>query len=168
MNELQNTELLIVLAEVSAAFIGFSLVIGLLQQSDSRANLRKQAMHSVAELAMISGGGSLVVLILAIFDFPTEVVWRSASAIAALLWAVTFHGATIRYATPETKWYQVEKARHAGWLSTIGIILLTFNSVISTGMSEQLHILGLFLALCTSGFLFLFSTFLLDSDIKEP
>ena len=168
MNEIQHSELLIVLAEVSAAFIGFSLVVGLLQQDDLKANLRKQAMHSVAELAMISGGGSLVVLILAIFELQAELVWRVASAIAALLWAVTFYGATKRYATPGTKWYQVEKARHAGWLSTTGIILLTFNSVVTTGMSAQLHILGLFLALCTSGFLFLFSAFLLGSNDDQP
>ena len=124
-------------------------------------------MHSVAELAMISGGGSLVVLVLVIFDLHTEVVWRAASAIAALLWIVTFYGATKRYATPGTKWYQIEKARIAGVLSTIGIILLTFNSVISTGRSEQLHILGLFLALSSSGFLFLFSTFMLGSGDNE-
>ncbi len=43
--ELPHADVLAVIAEVSAAFVGFSLAIGLLQPNQPDAELRKQAMH---------------------------------------------------------------------------------------------------------------------------
>ena len=74
--ELPHADVLAVIAEVSAAFVGFSLAIGMLQPNQPDAELRKQAMHSVAELAMISGAGALVVLVIHTFNLSTETTWR--------------------------------------------------------------------------------------------
>ena len=70
--ELAHTDVLVLIAEVSATFVGFSLAIGLLQANQPGAKLRKQAMHSVAELAMISCSGALVVLVVQTFGLSAE------------------------------------------------------------------------------------------------
>jgi hypothetical protein len=69
---LAHTDLFALMAEVSAAFVGFSLVIGLLQPSHPGAAVRLNIMRAVAELAMISGGGAILVLILHEFGMPSE------------------------------------------------------------------------------------------------
>ncbi len=46
---LAHSDLFALLAEVSATFVGFSLVIGLLQPDNPRAGVRLRLMQSIAE-----------------------------------------------------------------------------------------------------------------------
>jgi hypothetical protein len=160
----QHADVLAVIAQVAAAFVGFSLAIGLLQPDQAGAELRKQTMHSVAELAMVSGAGALVVLVIQTFDLSAETTWRIGSACTASLWAVTLYWATKRYSGTGTNWKRIDRIRYAGWLSFVGIGLLVFNALVSTDLGGQLFILGLFLALAISGYLFLVATFLIETN----
>jgi len=161
--ELAHTDVLAVIAEVAAAFVGFSLAIGLLQPDQPGAKLRRQAMHSVAELAMVSGAGALVVLVIKTYGLPAEMTWRIGSAFAALLWGATFYLAVKRYADVG---YSVtdKNVRYAVLSSVTGVVLLSVNSIFPTAGVGPIHISGLFLALITAGYLFLLSTFIIESD----
>lgn len=162
--ELPHADVLAVIAEVSAAFVGFSLAIGLLQPNQPDAELRKQAMHSVAELAMISGAGALVVMVINTFSLSTETAWRIGSSCTAALWAATFYWATIRYSRTGINWTKIDKVNYAGWMSVVGIGLFVVNAAVSTDIAGPIHIVGLFLALVDAAFLFLVSTFLIETD----
>ena len=158
---LEHSDILPVIAEVAAAFVGFSLAIGLLQPNQPGAELRKQSMQSVAELAMISGAGALVILVLQTFVSSPDIIWRTGSGVTALLWAAMFYWATLRYSKTGTRWNRIEKVKYAGWLSVVGIGVFIVNVLVPTDYSGPIHIVGLFLALVLSGYMFLTAIFLI-------
>ena len=162
--ELQHTDALAVIAEVSAAFVGFSLAIGLLQPNQADAHLRRHAMHSVAELGMVSAGGAVIVLVVHAFGFSEEVTWRLGSMFAASLLGTTFYLATKRYAADGYPLKSTDNVRYAAWLSVLGIVIFTANAAIPTGLAGPIHLAGLFVALFDCGYLFLLSTFFIGSD----
>ena len=162
--ELAHTDVLVVLAEVSATFVGFSLAIGLLQADQPGAKFRKQAMHSVAELAMIACAGALVVLVVQTFGFTAETTWRIGSGFAALFWGATFSWAVIRYAGAGHTVFSDRKTAAAATISVLGIGVFVINAIVSTEMAGAIHIAGIFLALVDAGYLFLLSTFLTEAD----
>jgi hypothetical protein len=162
--DLTNSDVLVVIAEVSATFVGFSLAIGLLQAHQPGAGLRKQAMHSVAELAMVSCGGALVVLVVHTFGFSTKATWRIGSGFTALFWGATFWWALVRYARAGHSALKDQRVTYAALISVVGIGLFLVNAAFPTEALAAIHIAGLFLALACAGYLFLLSTFLVDKD----
>jgi hypothetical protein len=162
--ELAHTDVLTLIAEVSATFVGFSLAIGLLQANQPGAKLRKQAMHSVAELAMISCAGALVVLVVQTFGLSAETTWRVGSGCAALFWGATFSWAIVRYAEAGHSLLKDRRVTYPAAMSVVGIGLFVMNVAVPTETIGAIHIAGLFLALVTAGYLFLLSTFLIDTD----
>nr|BAJ06932.1 hypothetical protein [uncultured bacterium] len=162
--ELAHTDVLALIAEVSATFVGFSLAIGLLQANQPGAKLRKQAMHSVAELAMISCAGALVVLVVQTFGLSAETTWRVGSGCAALFWGATFAWALVRYAEAGHSALKDKRVKYAAAISVLGIGLFIANITFPTQMIGAIHIVGLFLALVLAGYLFLLSTFLINAD----
>ena len=161
------SDVLTVLAEVSATFVGFSLAIGLLQTNRPGAKLRKQAMHSVAELAMVACGGALVVLVVQTFGLPAELTWRIGSVFAALFWGATFWWAVGRYGASGYSAFTERSVGFAAGLSVLGIGLFVLNVVMPTDAIAAIHISGLFVALADAGYLFLLSTFLIDAREQE-
>ena len=149
---------------VSATFVGFSLAIGLLQATQPGAALRRQAMHSVAELAMVSCGGALVVLVVHTFSLSANAAWRIGSGLTALLWSTTFWWALVRYARAGHSALKDHRVTYAALVSVLGIGLFVINTVFPTEAVAAIHIAGLFLALATAGYLFLLSTFLVEKD----
>ncbi len=162
--ELAHTDVLTLIAEVSATFVGFSLAIGLLQANQPGAKLRKQAMHSVAELAMISCAGALVVLVVQTFGLSAETTWRVGSGCTALFWGATFSWALVRYARAGHSILSDRSLAYAAAITVVGIGLFIMNVVVPTEKIGAIHIAGLFLALVDAGYLFLLSTFLIDTD----
>ena len=162
--DIQHADVLAVIAEVSAAFVGFSLAIGLLQPDQPGAALRKQAMQSVAELGLIAAGGAVVILVLNTFAFDQAVTWRVGSLVTALVWGVTFFGATRRFSGTGKHWHRIEKFKYAGWLSILGVLTLGLNGIMYTPYAGAVHVAGLFLALVTSAFMFLVSTFIVGAN----
>ena len=49
-------------------------------------------------------------------------------------------------------------------MSVVGIGLFVVNAAVSTDIAGPIHIVGLFLALVDAAFLFLVSTFLIETD----
>ena len=162
--ELSHTDVLSVIAEVAAAFVGFSLAIGLLQPNQPGAKLRRHAMQSVAELAMVACGGELVVLVVKTFGWSSDLSWRVGSASTAIFWGGTFYWAIIRYGQSGYTVFTDKNIRFAALLSVLGIGLFSANAVFPTALAEPLHITGLFFALIDAGYLFLLSTFLIEAD----
>ena len=162
--ELQHADVLAVMAEVSAAFIGFSLAIGLLQSNQSGAKFRREAMQSVAELAMVSCAGALAVLVVKTYGLSVKETWRIGSICAAALWSVTFYWARTRYAVAGYGIRTTPTVKYAAWITVLGIGIFAINAVFPTKLAGPIHITGLFLALVDSAYLFLLSTFLVDSD----
>ncbi len=83
MNPLPLENLLIVLAEVAAAFVGFSLVVGVLRARS--AGSAKEAwgfysMRDVAEIGLVSVFTSILPLVIHAFGANPEATWRIGSA----------------------------------------------------------------------------------------
>ena len=92
------------------AHVGFSLAIGLLQANQPAAGFRKQAMHSVAELAMISCGGALVVLVVNTFGLSVKTTWRIGSGFTALFWGATFWWASSAMLEQDTQRLNIKES----------------------------------------------------------
>jgi len=162
--DLTTSDVLVVIAEVSATFVGFSLAIGLLQASQPGAGLRKQAMHSVAELAMISCGGALVVLVVHTFGLSAKTTWRVGSGLTALFWGATFWWALVRYARAGHSALEDHRVAYAALVSVLGVGLFVVNAAFPTEAVAAIHITGLFLALAGAGYLFWLATFMVEKD----
>ena len=162
--ELAHTNVLSIITQVSATFVGFSLAIGLLQANQPGAKLRKQAMHSVAELAMVSCAGALIVLVVQTFGLSAETTWRVGSGCAALFWGATFSWALVRYAEAGHSVLKEKSMTFPAAISVIGIGLFIINVAVPTKMIGAIYIAGLFLSLVTAGYLFLLSTFIINTD----
>jgi hypothetical protein len=83
LNPLPQENLLSALGEVSAAFVGFSLVVGILRDrsSDTTEDDRSVSpMRDVAEIGLTAVGASFLPLVINDFGASPETTWRLASA----------------------------------------------------------------------------------------
>ena len=156
---LPHSDLFALLAAVSATFVGFSLVIGLLQPDHPSAPIRLNLMRAVAELALISGGGAILVLMLYEFGLPKDGVWRLASLVVGLGWFVLHIFALRRLASVGSSWYKLNIVRIAPILASSGLLLVFWNVILPSEYSGSRYVAALILALITSAFLFIVSTF---------
>ena len=159
---LLHADLLTLIAEVSAAFVGFSLIIGFLQPDQEKARIRARSMQSVAELGIIACFGALIVLVVNSFGVVAEVTWRAGGLATAILW-LWLHV----YAVREMKRsgpIGSSNVKYVVWVARSGIILLVSNTVFLPDYAGAVHVAGLFISLVASGMLFLISTFRLSSD----
>ena len=153
-----HTDLLALLAEVSAAFVGFSLVVGLLQPGQSNAASRRSSMQGVAELGLIAAGGALLVLLLNAFDVEAQRAWRASSGALALGWAVVLFFA-LRRAYRAGGSLRDPQPFIGGSIACSGILLLAWNAISPGPPSGPIYLLALSLALGDSAFLFLEAAF---------
>lgn len=156
---IEHTELISLVAEVAATFIGFSLAIGLLQPDQPSAARRIQSMHSVAELAMIAAGGALLALALDAFQLSSELVWRGASTIIFVLWLALHMLAVRRFKRVGTLIAETRFLQIAATIAFVGMGLLLWNAVNPGEHSGAIFTAALILALADSAFLFILSTF---------
>jgi hypothetical protein len=160
---LVHSELLALIAEVSAAFVGFSLIIGFLQPSQKEARIRARSMQSVAELAIIACFGALIVLVINSFGVGPELTWRAGSLATAILW-LSLHVYAVREMKNQEGPIGTSNVKYVVWLTRAGMILLVSNTVLLPDCAGAVYVAGLFIALVASGMLFLISTFRLSSD----
>jgi hypothetical protein len=156
---IEHASVVELVAEVAATFVGFSLVIGLLQPHDPSASRRRQSMRSVAELGLIAAGGAMLALALDTFGLDPEDVWRAASIVTALLWVALHIVASRRFKTAGSQITRTRFLRIAASLAFIGMGLLLWNAMIPDAYSGSRYIASLMLALTVSAFLFLLETF---------
>ena len=156
---IEHADVVALVAEVAATFVGFSLVIGLLQPHDASTSRRRQSMRSVAELGLIAAAGAMLALALDTFGLGPDEVWRAASVLVALLWVALHMVASRRFRTAGSQITRTRFLRIAASLAFIGIGLLAWNAIIPGDYSGARYIASLMLALTVSAFLFLLETF---------
>jgi len=153
-----HTDLLSLIAEVSAAFVGFSLVVGLLQPGQANAASRLSSMQGVAELGLIAAGGAILVLLLNASGVAAEVSWRASSGALALGWAVILYFALRRALRAGGSLWEPQPLV-GGALACSGILLLAWNAISPGTLSGPLYLVALTLALADSAFLFIQAAF---------
>ena len=156
---IEHTELISLVAEVAATFIGFSLAIGLLQPDQPSAPRRLQSMRSVAELAIIAAGGALLALALDAFHLSSEMVWRYASTTIFVLWLTLHMLAVGRFKRAGTLVKESRFLQIAAIIAFAGMGPLLWNAVFSSEYSGARFTAALILALADAAFLFLLAAF---------
>ena len=94
---LEHKDLLALIAEVSAAFVGFSMVVGVLRPEQTGEAGRMRSMRAVAETGLIAGGGAVFALVLDSLALPHRWVWRLSGLVVAVGWLVAFTYAIRRF-----------------------------------------------------------------------
>lgn len=155
----QHADLLRLISGLSATFVGFSLVIGLLQPDQPNAGVRVNSMRGVAELALIAGAGALLALLLDAFGLSSETLWRFASATLGAAWAVAHFFASRRFRRAGTTMTRSRSLLLVVVLAYSGIILLVLNAIAPSASSGARYSAALVLALSASAWLFVRATF---------
>ena len=152
--------LLALIAEVSAAFVGFSMVVGVLRPDEARGKARIQSMRAVAETALIAGGGALLALTLSALDLALEMVWRVASFMVAVAWAWAFAYAVRRFRAAGSP-LVVDSLQTAVMSSVVvaAIGLLLWNVAAPSGSAGGRYAAALTLALVISAKRFVYAHF---------
>jgi hypothetical protein len=157
--QLPHADTLTLIAEVSAAFVGFSYVIGLLQEDRPDAAATRTAMRGVAELALISGAGSFLALASAAYDVSADAVWRFGSFAIGVVWSVAHYFAARRFRAAGRPMMSSRLTIAPVTLAAFGIVLCWWNVAIPDEASGARYVSALCLALGGSALFFLGTTF---------
>jgi hypothetical protein len=88
LQSLPHESVLELLAEISAAFVGFSMLASVFRANTGDDRVRFAGFRDVAETALLAMLGSVTPLLLHALDWDAERIWRAASGALAALWAV--------------------------------------------------------------------------------
>ena len=164
---IEHADLVTLVAEISATFVGFSLVVGLLQPNEPTAARRRESMRSVAELGLIAVGGAMLALALDSFGMASDTVWRIASLLVAILW-IAFHlVASRRFKAAGSQIMKTGILWIPASLAFVGMGILLWNTILPDAHSGPRFIASLILALTVSAFLFLLETFRDGGDTND-
>ena len=83
---MEHQEYLFTIAQIAAAFVGFSMVVWAVSPEASSSKLRMVALHDVAVIGFIVLGGALAPYVIAQMSIAIGSVWRFASLALLLLW----------------------------------------------------------------------------------
>ncbi len=83
---MEHQDYLFTIAQVAAAFVGFSMVVDALSPDLPGSRLRRVVLHDVAVIGFIVLGGALGPYALAQTTLATGIVWRIASLGLLALW----------------------------------------------------------------------------------
>lgn len=83
---MEHQDFLVVLAEVAAAFVGFSMIVGALSPKTRHSALRRQFMRDVALIGFFVIGGGLFPYVLSANGLSMAATWRVASLGLTLVW----------------------------------------------------------------------------------
>jgi hypothetical protein len=166
---LDHNGLLVVIAEVAAAFVGFSMVVGLLRPSSAGAALRFYSIRDVAEISLIVVAGALLPLASQLFPVSEAATWRICSALLSIAWLVTFSFAVARFSRVGSL---IIRDRNPIWgavavsLVSCGNVLLWWNVVSPSGPAGGRYVAALLILLAIAGILFMSATF--SGDPEDP
>ena len=155
--EVAHASLLHTIAEVSAAFVGFSLVAGVLG-AGSADQYRFLSIRDVAEIGLVCLAGSLLPSVLHALSFSPEAAWRLASAVFSIAW---LGGAMLGI---RRFWRSGvgSQAPRLLWLGPVvaiaGNLLLWWNVLLPAAASGR-YVLALILYLGVSGLSFIAAVF---------
>jgi hypothetical protein len=164
VSELPHQEFMFTLAEVAAAFVGFSLIGGILRSADDGAT-RFLLMRDVAQVSLTAVAGSLLPYVLFQFGLEGESLWRISSVGLALGWVVGGAFAYRRASTAGILWEWAPALLVVGSLGNLGGAgLLLWSAFLGGSLSGSRYILALLILLTLAGLMFIWATFQKVSD----
>lgn len=152
-------EILTLIAEISAAFIGFSMVIGLLRLEGPGVVERVNAMRAVAELALIAGAGALIALLLSVFEVSDSMLWRISSGGTLALWLGLHTAAMRRLRSGGVRPFESGTFLFPVILALGAMLALAANVVFQIAVADALYCSALSLALVGSASIFVYQAF---------
>jgi len=156
---LAESDFLSLIAELAAAFMGFSLVVGLLQPDDPAAGIKLAAMRGVAELALVAALAALLPLLLEEFELVSSTIWRSAGGIAGMSWLVAHLLAARRFSRFGGRMITSKSTLLIAVVVTVGILLFFSASLLPGSHAGAFYCAATACALVCSAFLFLAAAF---------
>jgi hypothetical protein len=163
MAPLPHADLLTTIAEVSAAFVGFSLVVGVLRSRGPGSVERFLASRDVAEIGLIAVAAAFLPMALYAHGWGLEVCWRVASLGLSAAWLGSL-GVAVRRRMREG--VATPGPALVGVLLTLGVVgngLLLANTFAPGPGSGARYITALLVFLVLAGILFIIATFT-DAD----
>lgn len=164
MAELPHQEFLFVVAEIAAAFVGFSLIVGILRPAEGA--VRFLYLRDVAGISLIAIAGSLLPYLLFQFGVRGEPLWRASSGGFSLGWLIGMaYGARAIAAAGSPRWTKAPTMFVSQWLINLGGTGLLLWSVLFGGsLSGPRYTLALSLLLAQAGLMFIWAAFQRPSD----
>ncbi len=154
-----ESDFLSLIAELAAAFMGFSLVVGLLQPDDPAAGVHLASMRGVAELALVAALTSLLPLLLERFELSSSTIWRSSGGLAGVSWLVSHLLAARRFRRTGSRMITSKSALLIAAIAMVGILLFFSAALLPGDHAGALYCVATVCALVSSAFLFLAAAF---------
>jgi hypothetical protein len=156
---LENTDTLLALAEIAAAFAGFAALVSVIRRG---AREHHEAVHDLLRLRLVIASsvagvaGALVPVGLAGYGLETDLIWR----LAALIFLVMDNGIIASFTSayrpvrgkfpPDRLAVVVVSALE--FLEQLGLVAVIFN--FSFGNAPALYVTALIANICQAGFIF--------------
>lgn len=158
LDPLPHENLLSTLGEVAAAFVGFSIVAGLLRSGSIR---RFHSMRDVAQIGLQAVAASFLPLAIHAYGASPALTWRTASAAFLALWATGLGFAIKGRLSRDPDEFRVKRVRIAinGALNVTGGGLLLFNIALAGPGSGARYASAVLLLLAIAGIQFLDAAF---------
>ena len=160
MQSLPHESVLQLLAEISVAFVGFSMLASVFRSSRGDDLVRFADFRNVAETALLATVGSLTPLILHSLEWEDDAVWRLASGGVAVLWTLGAFAANRRQNFLRERFK--ERPFRIGFVhafSTVVVLLGFSNALLPSASLGGRHLLLLALCLVQAAQLFLLAGF---------
>ena len=150
--------MLTTLGEVAVAFVGFSIVAGILRGGSIR---RFHAMRDVAEIGLLAVGASFLPLAIHAYGAGADLTWQIASAAYLVLGVLGLGIAIWRRQRLDPTEFRSEPIRNAmnGMLNVVGFGLLLFNLFVGGPGSGARYTTVVLLLLAIAGVQFLAAAF---------
>jgi len=160
--------LLQTLAELSVAFIGFSMLASVLRGSRGDEHLRFMDFRDVAEIGLFAAVGSLTPQLLQAFGLSTESTWRAASGLLGGLYTAGFLLAGRRRPVSVSRLFvRFPISTPVVTACMLAIAVLSIANVLFPSIySGARHLLAVVLTLVVAALLFMRAAF--NPDISDP
>ena len=163
MDPLEQHDLLLTVAEVAAAFVGFSMIVAALRFQPSGEEARFHSVRDVAEIGLYVVAAAFLPLIVHSYGVTPELTWRASSAAFVGVWLLAFTFAQRRFRRGGAGFMMVETwpfwGAVSGILTTLGNGLLLWNVVSPAALAGPRYLTALALLLAIAGGLFINATF---------
>jgi hypothetical protein len=164
LQALEHASLLELLAEVSVAFVGFSMLASVLRPNLQNDRVRFFGFRDVAETSLIATLGSIGPPVLAAFDFSPNATWRLTGGAVGSIWVV---GATAAVRRQDRS---LILRRTPFFLITnraVAVLVALFALANVLYPSAARHVLLVVLCLTNSAVLFLGSAFSTEYQLEN-
>ncbi len=163
MDPLPHENVLTALGEVGAAFVGFSLVVGMLRarsETSGKATREFYSLRDVAELGLLVVGASFLPMAIHAFGLDPHTTWRLASAATILVGGLSF---VLSFRRHQRFASELRAKRVFSLailvLNLVGFSLLSANILAGGATSGARYVVAILLNLSIAGVVFVDTTF---------